>query len=331
MDKKDLKGMLKFFTIIYFTMIAGVGTLGNFFVACIYALTNGGGFFENFWSNTVTLFTAFFYLTLVIYTGIVVAGLMLKVRRKSEMVESKDYVRDLPEYFPPAIASFLLDLSIETTDYTATIAYLIAKGYITIDKDDKVTLNKDSILNLAKHERYVLQAVLGNNKYNHEDFKRYVVEDAEKMGYIKKERRKTNFLRNFTLDIIVCMTCMMFADSMKVGLLKTMLEIIGVITGYGIFFIIGYSIYLLTKFEGENFVRTKLGTEEAKKWTGIKNYIKDYTLLSNKNIKDTTLFEEYIAYAISLNEAKTIEKYVMENKKYRRLIYGEVYNFMDKM
>ena len=186
MDKKDLKGMLKFFTIIYFTMIAGVGTLGNFFVACIYALTNGGGFFENFWSNTVTLFTAFFYLTLVIYTGIVVAGLMLKVRRKSEMVESKDYVRDLPEYFPPAIASFLLDLSIETTDYTATIAYLIAKGYITIDKDDKVTLNKDSILNLAKHERYVLQAVLGNNKYNHEDFKRYVVEDAEKMGYIKR-------------------------------------------------------------------------------------------------------------------------------------------------
>lgn len=331
MDKKDLKGMLKFFTIIYFTMIAGVGTLGNLFVACMYALTNGGGFFENFWSNTTALFTAFFYLTIVIYSGIIVAGLMLKARRKSDMIKNDNYERNLPEYFPPAIASFLLDLSLETTDYTATIAYLIAKKYITIESDDKVTLINDSILNLTKHERYALQAVLGNNKFNNEDFKRYIIEDAEKMGYIKKEVRKTHFLRNFSIDILICMSCMMISDALKPGLLDTILEIIGLLTGFGVFFIIGYSIYLLTKFEKESYVRTKSGTEEARKWTGIKNYIKDYTLLSDKEITDTVLFEEYIAYAISLNEAKTIEKYVMENQKYRKLIYGNVYNFMDKM
>ena len=46
------------------------------------------------------------------------------IKRKSDIIPSKEYVRDLPEYFSPSLVSLLLDNSIEpSTDYTASIEY----------------------------------------------------------------------------------------------------------------------------------------------------------------------------------------------------------------
>lgn len=326
MDKKDIKGLAIVLTEIYLAMFLGIGTIGNLFVAIMYSFSNGGGFFKNFVSNMSTMFGAFLYLTLLIYGGIFAVYLMSKFRRKLETLNTTSYVRELPEYFPPAIASYLLDLSIETSDYTATIAYLVSKGYIEL-YEDKVTLLNDSILKLSQHERYVLQAVCKNVKFNYTDFVKYVVTDAEKMGYIKQGRRKINFIRNFSIDFIVCGFSMMFIDSIKIIFIKTILEIIGAVTGLGTFLIPAYSIYLLKKYENESYHRTSLGESEAKKWSGVKNYLKDYTMLSERQLKDTALFDDYIPYAISLNEAKAIEKYIENNEQYRKLIYGDVYNF----
>ena len=45
----------------------------------------------------------------------------------------------------------------------------------------------------------------------------------------------------------------------------------------------------------------------------------------------SVLFDDYIPYAISLNEAKNIEKYIENNEAYRKLIYGKNYNFLKIM
>jgi hypothetical protein len=44
--------------------------------------------------------------------------------------------------------------------------------------------------------------------------------------------------------------------------------------------------------------------------------------MSERELRDIALYEDYIPYAISLNEAKTIEKYIENNEAYRELIYG---------
>lgn len=326
MDKKDVKGYVILLTKIYLIMVLGMGSLGNLIAAFFYSIGNGGGFFSHFWMNTKAMLGAFLYLTLLIYGGIAAVYFLSKLKRKNDMIYNDAYIRDLPEYFPPAIASYLLDLSLETTDYTATIAYLMSKGYIELE-GDKAILRKDSILDLSQHERYALQAVLKNVKFNYEDFKKYIIADAEKMGYIKRGARSTHFLRNFFCDIAICFTTMMFAESVKIAFIKTILEIIGFITGIGMFVIIGYTIFLLSKYTNESYHRTELGEVEAKKWTGVKNYLKDYTMISERDLKDTVLFDDYIPYAISLNEAKNIEKYIENNEAYRKLIYGNVYTF----
>lgn len=327
MDKKDVKGFVIMLTKIYFLMIFGMGSLGNLVAAFFYSLENGGGFLSHFLMNTKTMLTAFLYLTLLIYGGIAAVYFLSKLRRKRETIANEEYVRELPDYFPPAIASFLLDLSLETTDYTATVAYLMSKGYIELEGEE-IILRKDSILNLSQHERYALQAVLKNVKFNYEDFNKYIIADAEKMGYIKKGSRSTHFVRNFSLDLVTCATCMMTSENMDDGILKTILESIGFVTGIGMFVIIAYSIFLLSKYSNESYHRTELGEIEAKKWTGVKNYLKDYTMISQRELKDTALFDDYIPYAISLNEAKNIEKYIENNEGYRKLLFGKNYSFL---
>lgn len=327
MDKKDVKGFVIMLTKIYFLMILGMGSLGNLVAAFFYSLENGGGFLSHFLMNTKTMLIAFLYLTLLIYGGIAAVYFLSKLRRKRETIANEEYVRELPDYFPPAIASFLLDLSLETTDYTATVAYLMSKGYIELEGEE-IILRKDSILNLSQHERYALQAVLKNVKFNYEDFNKYIIADAEKMGYIKKGSRSTHFVRNFSLDLVTCATCMMTSENMDDGILKTILESIGFVTGIGMFVIIAYSIFLLSKYSNESYHRTELGEIEAKKWTGVKNYLKDYTMISQRELKDTALFDDYIPYAISLNEAKNIEKYIENNEGYRKLLFGKNYSFL---
>ena len=327
MDKKDVKGFVIMLTKIYFLMILGMGSLGNLVAAFFYSLENGGGFLSHFLMNTKTMLTAFLYLTLLIYGGIAAVYFLSKLRRKRETIANEEYVRELPDYFPPAIASFLLDLSLETTDYTATVAYLMSKGYIELEGEE-IILRKDSILNLSQHERYAIQAVLKNVKFNYEDFNKYIIADAEKMGYIKKGSRSTHFVRNFCLDLVTCATCMMTSENMDDGILKTILESIGFVTGIGMFVIIAYSIFLLSKYSNESYHRTELGEIEAKKWTGVKNYLKDYTMISQRELKDTALFDDYIPYAISLNEAKNIEKYIENNEGYRKLLFGKNYSFL---
>ena len=53
-----------------------------------------------------------------------------------------------------------------------------------------------------------------------------------------------------------------------------------------------------------------------------KNYIKEYTLMKDKEIDYIQILEDYIPYAISLDEADTIEEFIKYNEEYRDLIYN---------
>lgn len=77
----------------------------------------------------------------------------------------------------------------------------------------------------------------------------------------------------------------------------------------------------LITYRNGRITRTSKGNKEAVIWRKFKNYIHDYTLISEKNIEHIKILEEYIPYAIALEEAKSIEKFISKNEKYRKLIY----------
>ena len=81
------------------------------------------------------------------------------------------------------------------------------------------------------------------------------------------------------------------------------------------------NLHLISNTNGK-IRRTCKGEEEATLWKGFKNYIHDYTLISDKDIKHIEILDEYIPYAIALEEADCIEKFIAQNEKYRKLIYS---------
>ena len=81
------------------------------------------------------------------------------------------------------------------------------------------------------------------------------------------------------------------------------------------------NLQLISTINGK-IERTSKGEKEATLWKGFKNYIHDYTLISDKDIKHMEILHEYIPYAIALEEADCIEKFIAQNEKYRKLIYS---------
>ena len=70
-----------------------------------------------------------------------------------------------------------------------------------------------------------------------------------------------------------------------------------------------------------NYRLTRKGKKELKKIKAFKNFIKDYTLIKEKDIEHIQILEEYIPYSLSLGVSPQVEEYIKQNEIYRNLIY----------
>ena len=85
------------------------------------------------------------------------------------------------------------------------------------------------------------------------------------------------------------------------------------VEAYGLLFFSGIVIFLLMflkfwAFDENKFVKTQKGYELYTKIVGLKNYIKDYSNLSESKLKEITIWEEYLIYAIILNDTSKLNK-----------------------
>lgn len=246
---------------------------------------------------------------------------MINVLGSGNVFRTSDYSRDFPNDYPPAIASALLDLNTEiTTDYPATIIYLCTKKYIEMHEENDNTYF--SILNtntssLTEHEQYVYDCIFNKAVFHNDRFKEKIKEDALKLGLIEKGRRKIHFFRNF----VISLTFSFVIGSLQDYVPDIIMVPLGLIASASVFGVFYGSIYLFIKYQTENYHRTTKGNKEAKKLSAFKNFLHDYTLISEKDINYTTILEEYIPYAVSLGESESIEKYISNNKLYRKILY----------
>ncbi len=241
---------------------------------------------------------------------------------------NKEYIRDIPNSSAPAILSLLDNFNVEIyRDYTATILNLYLKKYIDISNfNDEVNFYKTEkcdLLELQKHEIYVYNCILNKEKFNEVEFKKLIYEDAEVLGLINKtgsERIKP--------ILTIMIIAIMFAVCI-IGLIKTNnnesfveLMIVIILMIFGIKKIYNFVGNIIAKITF-NYVKSSKGKKEQKKAKSLKKYLKEYTLIKEKNIDYVEILEEYIPYALSLGVAKTVENYISNNEIYRKLIYNK--------
>ena len=60
------------------------------------------------------------------------------------------------------------------------------------------------------------------------------------------------------------------------------------------------------------YIRNKKSKDINEKLEGLKNYIKDYSLLDEKTSDDITVWEDYLIYSVMFGQNKEVVKEIME-------------------
>lgn len=295
----------------------------------IMALLSGE---KNGWRDTeILLFGALIIgvgLPVIMGVCYLVINLFLKILNSGRTVINfnKEHISDLPNHCSPAICSLIYDLKIDVyKDYTATILYLCIRKYINLIKNGdtyRVELaKKQDYSNLGRCEKYVLNIIENKIKFDENKFKKEIIKEAQERELITNKKHS----KKIKIALILILVVIFLIITYNIHSMVFMLSISFVCS---IFLAIGF--ITLMKVEGQitldivdtEYIRTEDGKNIALLLKGLKKYIKEYTLIKEKEINHIQVLENYIPYALALDEADAVEEFIKYNDEYRDLIYN---------
>ena len=218
----------------------------------------------------ITCMLGWFYITNI--------AILITTYKGTKEIEDENviYQRDLSEDYNSAIASYIIDGTVETKqDYQAVIVELENKNLIYKEngkykvREENYKLTQD-LLNNQK----VVWNQIRERKINLKQFKNAVIQDAKELGYM----------------------------DLNTKLIKA-LFIMGIINPASIF-IIFYMIFGARPYMN---ILTEKGKIEKDKILKLKRYLTNYSNLHQLDKSDNNIWGEYLAYAISLQVNKKIK------------------------
>ena len=238
----------------------------------------------------------------------------------------KELYRDIDNKYSPSIVSYLYNQKIEPEkDLIADILNLYAKKIIDIiktqDERYEIVLNKDTYKEiydkneLLENDKYIIRTIiLKQEKFVYSNWINVIVETYRKIGLAKKrveiskeeqDRKLLKYIVAFIVVAVICMLASLILENTFIGTIGFMIALIGIT-------VLTLSQMLFNAKQIGEFKDMHLsdfGKTELKKWIGLSNYIKSYTLLEIRNMEEIILFEQYIPFAMVLDINK---KYVDE-------------------
>ena len=324
--KKRVRKALLIFTIVPFVLCV--------FFDAIMLIGNSNYSSENMGFLLFPTLLISISIPAVVLIGFLILSLVLKILNtgSTEISFDKEYIRELPKHCSPAIASLIYDLKIDVyKDYTATILYLYSKKFIDLVKNGdgfeiKVLEHPDYYM-LGRCEKYVVDVLENDLKFDENKFKNEIIIEAQEKGLITDEKH-IKIEKIVLVLVLMLLSLIIFFNINKIVFL-ILISVFG-----GIF----YAIYVILglKYENRNnlyffdteYVRTRYGKKTALRLKGLKRFIKEYTLINEREIGYIQLLEDYIPYALALDEADTIDNFIKYDEAYRNLIYNRknIYN-----
>jgi uncharacterized membrane protein len=273
-------------------------------------------------------FVAFYLITFLIYIckRKIELSKLLKINKDDK--EKFIYYREILKNYSIGELGYLFNGK-KKTDLLiiAELESLKLNKNISIDKD-KIDIIVDD--NLHETEKYILE----HYKFiNDEQFKQNYLK------CIKKSLSDKGCITNYTLkpDSKISICFLIFIFSFLIGWYLALLALNNS-TNDSFFFIteaiiflivwiIGYVSSKILNFDEESIIiKTDTGKNIYLKLNGLKNYIKDFGNFDDKTLEEIGVWEDYILYAIILDESKTLSKQAKEElNNLINIIYGENY------
>lgn len=245
-------------------------------------------------------------------------------KEKLDKIDLKNdtYYREIISQISPGVLSYIDDFKLDEKDIVATLISLELKQKIKIE--DKIILLNGSEEDLEENEKYILGNIKNNTirSINITTFKNQIINDCLNNNLlIKKEKKENNILIGFSIYflIILVFTILVnllssFQNNNGLVLLLFMftLFIIGLVIAVYPFAAIIYLKSYNTMNNLNPYVRSKKAKDINSKLEGLKNYIKDYSLLKEKEHKDFIIWENYLIYSVIMGHNTKIVQEVMQ-------------------
>lgn len=220
-----------------------------------------------------------------------------------------EYFRDDLDGLSPAYMSYLIDYDINIdVDMPAHILKLQLDGYIKEENNNFFVTDKNQE-KLSESDKIILEIVNNNFEYSSlfEQYKRQVETEMISLGYIKKLMPK-NIFQNlisimFLINFISIFSTALFMKGTFVveGIGAILFFIFMIINMIGPFVLGGVSmIYTFVRTKKGDFERTDKGNEMLEKVYGLKNFLEDFTNVDDSTLKESSLREYYLVYALVL-------------------------------
>lgn len=208
-----------------------------------------------------------------------------------------EYYRDLVGDISPAILASIFKKKPNYKDMlVATIIYLSEKNIISY-KNNQYVFNGNYGA-LLSHEKRVVDYLCGKQNDNiKKNFINSLQYDMENEGYVFNYEDNENvvFLMEFILVFLLIV-------------LLILLPAFYSLLTFGPFLIVSYIIVFINIFiyKGlEKFMNLKIKTNKSlllqAKLNGLCNYLKDFTVINERNVLEIKLYNNYIIYAIIFN------------------------------
>ena len=234
------------------------------------------------------------------------------------------YFRDIPDDTTPAQAAFLYyfktsHFSMHVSEViSATILDLCMKKYLSFNIIDNKKNQVEIILNdnanislLSKDEQIIfelLQKVNNSNRFTMKDFQKYC------------EKHSNSVLKKFNL--IEPETTKLVEESGYYS--KNYINKCNSFSGKGVGFILLFLfspiIMIATtipallcaikcfKLSGRYYTLTQQGVDKKEQWTGLKNFMNDFSMMDQKEVPELVLWEKYLVYATAFGIADKVLK-----------------------
>ena len=269
--------------------------------------------------DTSVIFNPIFVAFYIVFLFGIFLMIYIKYRNmkyQKESYEDINYLnRDVSADYSPPIVGYLVKHRLRYKDLIADIMELYAKKIINISKSNEQGEKKihfylidEDYKNKVKSQSqlYIIKTLINDTQnidFNFATWKQLVLEEYEERKFAK-EKNDSN-LKKVVLIIIICMVLIggilggisgISANSYGFPIF------IGIMLGAFLGTIVGYLyITFMKSSENTNVFLSKYGENELKKWIKFKKFIEDYTLLKDRSIEETTIYESYIPYAIVLD------------------------------
>lgn len=238
-----------------------------------------------------------------------------------ETYDEHDYLRrEISTQMAPSIIGYLFHQKVKYKYLIADIMDLYAIKAISIKKQDNKTFKIEPNMNENTEEiksasqRYILDTLVDKNDdrvFNYTEWKKLVI----------KEYKNNNWTKNIETANAIIITLIVLVFAIIGGIIgwnidgggSKGLACVGVLGGcvISIFEICFYIAFMEIQKENGIFLN-KEGKKELKKWIKLKTFMKNYTLLKDRNVEEIAIYERYIPYAIAVGINVTYKNTVFD-------------------